>query len=83
MFLFAHRWLVTPHEKPKNGSKPKSYALKMISKRQLLQAKLVAAVLREKNVMESIQHPFLLNMVESFQDKDYLYLMLNLVLGGE
>ena len=75
--------MVTPTEKPQDGSKPKTYALKMISKRQLLQVKLVAAVMREKNVMESIQHPFLLNMVQTFQDKDYVYLMLKFVKGGE
>eukprot|EP00581_Thalassiosira_minuscula_P006926 CAMPEP_0183703174 /NCGR_PEP_ID=MMETSP0737-20130205/1013_1 /TAXON_ID=385413 /ORGANISM="Thalassiosira miniscula, Strain CCMP1093" /LENGTH=964 /DNA_ID=CAMNT_0025929889 /DNA_START=494 /DNA_END=3388 /DNA_ORIENTATION=- len=80
---FGKVWLVTSKEKPKDGSTPKAYALKMISKRQLIDAKLVAAVLREKNVMESIQHPLLLNLVESFQDENYLYLMLNLVLGGE
>lgn len=74
-------WLVTP--KSNDKGKPTPYALKMISKRQILQQKLAPAVLREKNVMESIQHPFLLHMVSAFQDENYLYFVLNLILGGE
>jgi len=74
-------WLVTPKSNAKD--KPTPYALKMVSKRLWLQQNLAPAVMREKNVMESIQHPFLLNMVSSFQDEDYLYFVMNLILGGE
>jgi serine/threonine protein kinase len=81
--LLACRWLVTPTVIGQDGSKPNAFALKTISKRVVLKSNLVAAVLREKNVLESIQHPFLLSLVQSFQDKDNLYLMLDLVLGGE
>ncbi len=81
--LHFHRWLVTPKQASQDGSKPKAYALKMISKHQMLQYNLVTAVMREKNVLESIQHPFLLNLVTTFQDEDYLYMLLNLVSGGE
>lgn len=80
---FGKVWLVTPNEAPPSPIKPKIYALKVISKRQLIQVKLVAGVLREKNVMESIKHPFLLNLVQTFQDENYVYLMLNLIQGGE
>mmetsp|Transcript_21959 Transcript_21959/g.46336 ORF Transcript_21959/g.46336 Transcript_21959/m.46336 type:complete len:332 (+) Transcript_21959:37-1032(+) len=55
----------------------------MISKRQLLQQNLAAPILREKNVMESIEHPFLPNMISSFQDENYLYFVMDLVRGGE
>lgn len=94
MGTFGKVWLVTPKSsdsdkptspKSSNGDKPTStpYALKMISKRQLLQQQLSMAVMREKNVMESVVHPFLLNMVSSFQDKNYVYFVLELILGGE
>lgn len=75
-------WLVSPKSSG-DGKPPTPYALKMVSKRQLLQQRLAAAVMREKNVMESIVHPFCLHMVSSFQDADYLYFVLDLVLGGE
>ena len=55
----------------------------MISKHQVLEQRLASAVMREKNVMESIDSQFLLRMVSSFQDANYLYFVLDLVLGGE
>ena len=82
-YTHLHRWLVNQKKASQDESKPKAYALKMISKRQVIQCNLVAAVMREKNVLESIQHPFLLNLVKTFQDEDYLYMLLNLVSGGE
>ena len=82
-YTHLHRWLVKPKEASQDESKPKAYALKMISKHQVLQCNLVTAVMREKNVLESIQHPFLLNLVKTFQDEDYLYMLLNLISGGE
>jgi len=78
---FGKVWLVTPKSNTKD--KPTPYALKMVSKRQLLQQKLTVTVLREKNVMESIEHPFLMHMVSSFQDENYLYFVMDLILGGE
>jgi len=78
---FGKVWLVTPKSNTKD--KPTPYALKMVSKRQLLQQKLTVTVLREKNVMESIDHPLLMNMVSSFQDENYLYFVMDLILGGE
>jgi len=59
------------------------YALKEIEKRKLIQTNQVDNVFNEKNIMSSIKHPFLLSMVSSFQDEHYLYLLLELVPGGE
>lgn len=78
---FGKVWLVTP--KSNAVDKPTPYALKMVAKRQLLEQNLAAAVLREKNVMESINHPFLLRMESAFQDENYLYFVMDLILGGE
>ncbi len=63
--------------------KPTPCALKIVSKRQVLEEKMVESIMREKNVMESCVHPFLMNMVSSFQDENYLYFVLGLNLGGE
>lgn len=59
------------------------YALKTISKRQLIDAGQVKGVLREKQIMASIEHPFILPLVGSFQDDENLYLLLPLIQGGE
>jgi protein kinase A len=59
------------------------YALKTINKRQLIDANQVRGVLREKQIMASIEHPFILPLIGSFQDETNLYLLLPLIQGGE
>ena len=73
---FGKVWLATD-----DGKTP--YALKTINKRQLLQANQVKGVMREKQIMSSIDHPFILGLIGSFQDEDNLYLLLPLIQGGE
>ena len=65
----------------KKGETP--YALKTINKRQLLQANQVKGVIREKQIMSSIDHPLVLGLISSFQDDENLYLLLPLIQGGE
>ena len=74
---FGTVWLVAT----KRDNKP--FAMKMLDKKQLIQAKQVTSSLREKAIMQSLQHPFLLGMISSFQDDHHVYLLLPLVLGGE
>ncbi len=57
--------------------------MKQLEKQDVLGAKQVKSILREKNIMNSLNHPFLLRMVSSFQDEHRLYLVLQLVPGGE
>ena len=59
------------------------YALKTITKRQLIDAGQVKGVLREKQIMASLEHPFILPLVAAFQDDDFLYLLLPMIQGGE
>lgn len=74
---FGKVWLVTAQE----DKVP--YALKTIGKRQLLESNQVKGVLREKQIMASIEHPFILPLIGSFQDETNLYLLLPLIQGGE
>jgi len=81
---FGKVWLVT-HEKKQNGEQPtevSAYALKTIGKFQVLQAKLEIAVVREKELLCLLDHPFILHLVSSYQDEHYLYMLLPLVMGG-
>jgi CRP-like cAMP-binding protein len=59
------------------------YALKVINKRALLLQRQHRGVLREKQMLAMLNHPFILNLVSSFQDKTNLYLVLPLIQGGE
>lgn len=78
MGAFGKVWLVSSLK-----DKSSVYALKMVSKRQLLATHQAKAIVREKMVMETVYHPLLLNMVSSFQDPNYLYFVLQVVPGGE
>jgi CRP-like cAMP-binding protein len=78
---FGKVWLVT--YMTSDSPKPIVYALKAISKANVIDSKLEKAVVREKELLQLLNHPFILNLVASYQDADYLYLLLPLILGGE
>jgi protein kinase A len=60
-----------------------AYALKVINKRLLLNSKQENSVLREKDLLALLRHPFILYLVSSFQDAANLYLLLPVIQGGE
>jgi serine/threonine protein kinase len=74
---FGKVWLVS-HKK--TGL---PYALKMLSKREIIGHHQVDGVIREKNIMSSISHPFVVNLVSTYQDDRSLYMLIELVQGGE
>jgi len=59
------------------------YALKSLSKYEIIQHDQVGSVAQEKNIMASLDHPFVIKLVGSFTDKQHLYMVLELVQGGE
>ena len=74
---FGRVWLVQHKESSK------VYAMKAMSKKDIIGKKMIKAVTREKNVMASIEHPFISNLVSTFQDQHTIYLLLDYVQGGE
>jgi cAMP-dependent protein kinase regulator len=60
-----------------------AFALKEMSKRQLVDGNQANGVKREKEMLESMHHPFILGMVACFQDKAKVYFVLPIVPGGE
>ena len=40
-------------------------------------------IMSEKNILSKINHPFIVNMYYSFQDYEYLYLIMDLLNGGD
>jgi serine/threonine protein kinase len=59
------------------------YALKMLSKALVLKTKQLEHILCEREVLEALSFPFIVNVYATFQDEDYLYLVLEYSIGGE
>lgn len=74
---FGKVWLVS-HKKS-----TKAFALKMLGKREIIENHQVENVTREKNIMSSLDHPFVINLVCTFQDEMSLYMVVELVQAGE
>ena len=53
-----------------------------MSKAKIIDKKSVDSILGEKSLLSELHHPFIVNMVYSFQDHDYLYLVMDLLPGG-
>lgn len=43
----------------------------------------IEAVIREKNVLRQMRHPFLVGLVAAFQDECFIYILLPMLQGGE
>jgi protein kinase A len=59
------------------------YALKIQNKRELIESEQMYGVIREKNLMESLNHPFVAKLINAYQDEMNLYMVMKFVQGGE
>ena len=59
------------------------YAMKSLKKNVLLDDDQVESTLLEKNILQSLNHPFLVGMVFCFQTEERVYFVLPFVQGGE
>ncbi|KAI9323235.1 kinase-like domain-containing protein [Dichotomocladium elegans] len=59
------------------------YAIKVLKKSEVVRLKQVAHSNNEKHILESVAHPFLVNMWGTFQDDVNLYMVMDYVPGGE
>ena len=59
------------------------FAMKEMSKARVLSKKSVNSVLNERKLLGSLKHEFIVNMQYAFQDKDNLYLVMDLLTGGD
>ena len=57
--------------------------MKIFSKSKLIDKKCVKSIIKERNLIAKINHPFIVNMHFSFQDNHYLYIILDLMKGGD
>ncbi|KAJ8608326.1 hypothetical protein CTAYLR_009416 [Chrysophaeum taylorii] len=60
------------------------YALKQMQKKQILECHQERNIMNEKNLLAACsQHPMVLELVATYQDRDCVYMLLELVQGGE
>lgn len=61
----------------------KFYAMKEMSKNRIITKRSVNSVMNEQKLLSSLRHPFLVNMRYAFQNSDTLYLVMDLMKGGD
>ena len=66
-----------------NQKYKQEFAMKSFLKSKLIDKKCVKSIIKERNLMSKINHPFIINMHFSFQDNHYLYMILDLMKGGD
>ena len=59
------------------------FAMKEMSKARILAKKSVNSVMNERKILAHIKHPFIVNMQYAFQDRENLYLAMDLMPGGD
>ncbi|CAD8110119.1 unnamed protein product [Paramecium primaurelia] len=59
------------------------FALKMMSKAKVFLKKSVSSVMNERTLLCQLRHPSLINMIAAFQDRENLYLVMDLLSGGD
>ncbi|EAN77049.1 protein kinase A catalytic subunit isoform 2 [Trypanosoma brucei brucei TREU927] len=64
-------------------SRGEYYAIKCLKKREILKMKQVQHLNQEKQILMELSHPFIVNMMCSFQDENRVYFVLEFVVGGE
>ncbi|KAJ9079257.1 serine/threonine protein kinase, AGC [Entomophthora muscae] len=61
----------------------KLYALKVLSKKEMIKRNKVKRALAEQEILASANHPFIVTLYHSFQSENHLYLCMEHCLGGE
>jgi serine/threonine protein kinase len=74
---FGKVWKVH-HKKYKNA-----YALKEMSKAKVIDKRSERSIKAERDLLSQLRHPFIVNMHYAFQDTNTLYLVMDLLTGGD
>ena len=61
----------------------KTFALKMLQKAQIVALNQTKNIMNEKLILMTLDHPFVLRLFDTFKDPNRLYMLLELVQGGE
>ncbi|CAN8100145.1 unnamed protein product [Discula destructiva] len=81
---FARVCLVRLQEPQNEAERNKVFALKMLRKTEVIKLKQIDHVRHERAILRDVSgHPYITNLMASFSDRDFLYLLLDYVPGGE
>mmetsp|Transcript_104653 Transcript_104653/g.223690 ORF Transcript_104653/g.223690 Transcript_104653/m.223690 type:complete len:365 (-) Transcript_104653:38-1132(-) len=69
--------------KIKNNPDRTPFALKIMKKSEIVRLKQVEHIKAETSILKQIEHPFIVNLLGTFQDEKRLCLLLEFVNGGE
>ena len=61
----------------------KLYALKEMLKARIVHKRSTESVMNERLLLQELSNDFLVNMYYSFQDREYLYLVIDIMKGGD
>ncbi|KAG7193436.1 uncharacterized protein KQ657_000854 [Scheffersomyces spartinae] len=61
----------------------KLYAMKILSKKEMIERNKIKRALAEQEILATSNHPFIVTLYHSFQSEDYLYLCMEYCMGGE
>nr|XP_054766203.1 serine/threonine-protein kinase 32B-like [Lytechinus pictus] len=61
----------------------KMYAMKYMNKAMCIRKDAVRNVLREQEILQALEHPFLVNLWFTFQDEEDMFMVVDLLLGGD
>ncbi|GMH97919.1 hypothetical protein TrST_g4424 [Triparma strigata] len=67
----------------KKGGDDTLFAMKTLRKAALIKRNQLLHTATERNILQNIQHPFLVNLIYAFQSDDKLYMVLDYMGGGE
>lgn len=59
------------------------YAMKVLSKKEMIQRNKIKRALAEQEILATSNHPFIVTLYHSFQSEEYLYLCMEYCMGGE
>ena len=76
---FGQVWLCSD----KTESKPTPYVLKIMSKAHLVFEGEAEMCIREKNTMVEMSHPFIVDLVSTYNQDAFVFILLEFVQGGE
>lgn len=67
----------------RQNASDKLYAMKVLSKKEMIKRNKIKRVLAEQEILATSNHPFIVTLYHSFQSQDYLYFVMEYCSGGE
>lgn len=80
---FGRVLLVRLRNSPARQDSANYFAMKILSKKEIVRLRQVEHVAAERYILSRIRHPFIVDLYATFQDEENVYMLLSYVPGGE